>query len=80
MLNILQCEKCRIALPFKYFYDIEYGTNPRGSFRNHNQNYELKNDIGNICLLDFDGSSKCTTSSWIQKLVPFIEEDCEWYE
>ena len=36
-------------------------------------NFELKNSIGNISLPYFYGSTKCTTSSWIQKLDTYFQ-------
>ena len=66
-------EECRRHLAFKEFCDLRYKTNTRGSFRNHNQNYELKNSIGKTSLPYFDGSSKCTFSSWIRKLDTYFK-------
>ena len=42
-------------------------------FQNHNHNYELKNVIEKFYLPYFDGSSKCTASSWVQNLDTYFQ-------
>ena len=66
-------EEYQKDLTFKEFFDLWYKTNPRGGFHNHNQNYEIKNVIWSISFPYIDGSSKCTTSSWVQKLDTYFQ-------
>ena len=69
----LKEEYCRMDLTFKEFCDLRYKTKSIGGFRNHNQNYESNNFLGRISLPYFDGSSKCTTSSWVQKIDTYFQ-------
>ena len=74
-------EECKRVLTFRYFCETRYRGKPRVVQRLSYQNIELKNSIGIITLPYFDGTSKCTMISWIQKLDtyfqlnPMVEKD-----
>ena len=66
-------EDFRRELPFKDFCESQYKVNLRGSSRMNAHNFELRNFIGKIYFPYFYGSSKCTASSWIQKLDTYFQ-------
>ena len=68
-------EECRRALPFKYFCETRYRGNPRGNPRLPYHKYELNNVIGKITFPYFDGTSKCSVISWIQKMDTYLKLD-----
>ena len=63
----------RSVYPFKEFCEAYYKYNPRGGNNMSTYNKELKNIVGKISLPYFDGSNKCSSSSWIQKLDKYFQ-------
>ena len=45
----------------------------KGGIRIPTQNFELHRTVGKISLPYFDGSAKCTTNSWVQKLDTYFQ-------
>ena len=65
-----QSHRFKDHLSFQEFFHIKDNRRPR----HHNrvggfiQNYDLHHTMGIFFLPNFDGSSKCTTKSWVEKL------------
>ena len=66
-------EECKRVLPFRYFCENNYGGNSRWFQRIPYHNFELRNSIGIITLPCFDGTSKFTVSSLIQKIDTYFQ-------
>ena len=66
-------EECRRVLPFRYFCETQYRGKSRGFQRIPYHNFELRNSIGIITLPCFDGTSKFTMSSSIQKIDTYFQ-------
>ena len=61
-------EEFKRHLTFRYYFDYQDRVKYRGGNIIPTLNFELQRTIDKISLPYFDGSTKCTTNSWMQKL------------
>jgi len=59
------------VISFTDFCHLKQKNRPRGAKRT--PNHELQKTLGKVTIPNFDGSSKCSTRTWVQKLDTYFQ-------
>jgi hypothetical protein len=59
------------AMSFTDFFHLKQKNRPRGAKRT--PNHELQKTLGKVTIPNFDGSSKCSARTWVQKLDTYFQ-------
>jgi hypothetical protein len=61
------------AMSFMEFCNMKRRNRLRGPMRAMTHNFELQRTIGKVIIPNFDGGSKCSARSWVQKLDTYFQ-------
>jgi hypothetical protein len=61
------------AMSFAEFCNLKCRNRPRGAMKEMTQNFELQRTLGKVTIPNFDGTSKCSARSWVQKLDTYFQ-------
>jgi len=61
------------SMSFMEFFNMKSRNRPRGPMRAMTPNFELQCTIEKVIIPKFDGGSKCSTRSWVQKIDTYFQ-------